>query len=440
MIQIIISHNGGISMKVALLTMFNGLSSTYSLVNIVAEQLRMLLNAKIKVKLLVSELCPDHERHGVFLDERIEWVKVINKINGNLIHWKDYSMPKGKVHDTFFKEADIIAADFVVHLSDVDVCMMHDIHFQGWHLVHNVAIRKAQKQLPNVKFIAFTHSAPANRPLETEWPLSARYCSMPNTLYVYPTQSGIPALAKQYQVPEGMCRVVNNSLDLSSFFSEEVKLIIDQFPFLSSDIFVVYPGRLTTGKKFEKVAALCGALKKVSELDVKVLFCDFPSRDIESEKYKTLILFEGCKNGLDYEDMAFTSDLGFEHGFPRKGVLELFTLSNIFICPSFSESFGLTVLEAASKGNLLILNEAVPALEELGKKLNAYFMRWDARNFGYDTKETYKPSEQAYYEDHASKVVRMLRETPILHAKKIARQRFSPDWVWFNQLEPLLKG
>lgn len=32
-------------MKVAILTMFNGLSSTYSLVNVVAEHLKMLLDA-----------------------------------------------------------------------------------------------------------------------------------------------------------------------------------------------------------------------------------------------------------------------------------------------------------------------------------------------------------------------------------------------------------
>lgn len=427
-------------MKVALLTMFNGLSSTYSLVNVVAEQLQMLLDANIEVKLLVSELCPEHEKHGVFLDERIEWVKIVNKIDGKQIHWKDYSKPTGKVHDTFFKEADVIAEDFVEKLSDADVCILHDIHFQGWHLVHNVAIRKAQKELPNIKFIAFTHSAPANRPRKPEWPLSARYTPMPNTIYAYPTQSGISALAKQYDVPEGKCRVISNSLNLSAFLSDEVLAVKEKFDFFSADIFVVYPGRLTTGKKFEKVASLCGAIKKVSELNVKILFCDFPSQDIEPETYKTLIQFEGCKCGLDFEDIAFTSDLGFEHGFPRKGVLELLSLSNLFICPSFSESFGLIVLEAASKGNFLIVNEAVPALEELGKKLHAYFMRWDARNFGFDTKETYKPSEQSYYEEHGAKIVRLMRENPVLHAKTAARQRFSPEWVWRNQLEPLLRG
>ncbi|MED1204357.1 glycosyltransferase [Heyndrickxia acidicola] len=425
-------------MKVALLTMFNGLESTYSLVNVVAEQLRMLLEAEIETKLIVSEHCPDRERHGIFLDERIKWIKAVNQIDGQIIHWRDYSKPTGKVHDSFFKEAEVIAEDLLKHLSDVDVCIMHDIHYQGWHLIHNVAIRKVQKQLPNLKFIAFTHSAPVSHPKKTEWPLSARYSQMPNTIYAYPTQSGIPALAKQYKVPEGMCRVVNNSLDLLSFLSEDVKALAEETDLLTPDFLVVYPGRLTQSKKFEKVAALCGAIKKVSGQNVKVIFCDFPSQDIETENYKLHIQLQGIKQGLEAGDMVFTSDIGFSNGFPRKSVLELFSLSNLFICPSFSESFGLTVIEAASRGNFLIVNEAVPALEELGKNLNAYFMRWDARNFGFDTKETYHPSESAYLEEHANLIIRSIIENPVLNAKTLARQRYSPQWVWKNQLEPLL--
>lgn len=426
-------------MKVAILTMFNGLSGTYSLVNVVAEHLRMLLDAGIETRMLVSQDCPDDQRYGIFSDERLEWVKVCNRLNDKQIHWQDYSQPDGKIHDTFFDEADAIADDLADKLSDIDICIMHDIHYQGWHLVHNVAIRKAQEKLPNVKFIAITHSAPANRPPNPKWPFSARYSPMPNTTYVYPTQSGIQALAKQYNVPEGKCSVINNSLDLISHMSDHVKSVHQQFDLLSPDILIVYPGRLTTGKKFESVAAFAGAIRKVSELSVKVIFCDFPSMDIEPEVYKEMIKKSGNTYGLEESDIAFTSDLGYPDGFPRKGVMELFTLSNLFICPSFSESFGLTVLEAASRGNYIVLNQAVPALEELGKKLNSYFMRWEARNFGFDTKETYHPSLQAYLEEHATRIINIMRDNPVLHAKTTTRQRYSPGWVWENQLEPLLE-
>jgi glycosyltransferase involved in cell wall biosynthesis len=261
---------------------------------------------------------------------------------------------------------------------------------------------------------------------------------MPNTIYVYPTYSGISALARQYNIPEGRCRVVYNSLDLVSFMSEDVKTVQRQFDLITPDYLIIYPGRFTTGKKFEKVAALAGAIKKKSEKSVRVLFCNFPCMDIEPEKYKAAIITIGCFFGLKKEDMAFTSDMGYPQGFPRGGVLELFTLSNLFICPSYSESFGLTVLEAASRGNFLVLNEAVPALEETGKKLKAYFMRWDARNFGFDTKESYKPNEQFYLEEHTLRIIDLLRDNAVINAKTTARLKYSPQWVWYNQLQPLL--
>jgi len=426
-------------LKVAILTMFNGLSNTYSLVNVVAEHLKMLLDAGITPKVLVCQDCPDSERQGIFADERLEWVKITNRLHDKQIHWHDYSQPDGEVHKTFFEEAEAIADDLEANLKDADVCIMHDIHYQGWHLVHNVAIRKVQERLPELKFIAVTHSAPANRPpLNPQYPFSCRYTPMPNTTYVYPTYSGIPALAKQYNVPEGKCSVIYNSLDQISLMSEEVKKVHKEVDLLSPDILIVYPGRLTTGKKFEKVAALAGAIKKKAELTVRVVFCDFECMDIKPALYKAAIRKIGYASGLDKKDIAFTSDLGYPQGFPRKAVFELFTLSNLFICPSYSESFGLTVLEAASRGNFLVLNEAVPALEEVGKTLKAYFMRWDARNFGFDTKESYKPSEQAYYEEHALKIVNLIRDNPVLHSKTIARQKFSPQWIWYNQLQPLL--
>ena len=133
--------------------MFNGLSGTYSLVNVAADQIKMLLKAGVSVKVLVSESCPDSERKGIYASKDIEWVKIVNTIDGKIIRWYDYSQAKGKVHESFYKEVDIIAEDFVKHLKDVDVCIMHDILYQGWHLVHNLAIRKAQKQLPNVRFL-----------------------------------------------------------------------------------------------------------------------------------------------------------------------------------------------------------------------------------------------------------------------------------------------
>ena len=427
-------------MKVALVTMFSGLSPTYSLVNVAADQIRMLLEAGVSVKMLVSETCPDGERTGIFADERLEWVKITNTLHGQPIQWHDYSSPTGQVHDTFFEEADHIAKDLVTHLKDVDVCILHDILYQGWHLVHNIAVRKAQQELPHLRFLAFTHSFPAARPQEMEYPFSARFTDLPRTKFIYPTRSGIPALARQYDVPEGRCAVVYNTLPLIPSMSEAVQTVARHMDLTRPDLLAVYPARLTTGKRLEKVAALAGAIRTATEQDIKVIFCDFPSADIPPKVYKAMIRTEGKKYGLRDEDLLFTSDIGFPDGFPRQGVFELFQLSNLFICPSYSESFGLTVLEAASRGNFLVLNQAVPALKELGESLGAYFMRWDARNFGFDTHESYSPSEQAYYEEHGRAIVNLMREDRSLNAKTIVRNRYNDEWICRNQLLPLLEG
>lgn len=425
-------------MKVAILTMFSGLATTYSLVNVVADQIKMLLEAQVELKLLVSETCPDTERWGIFLDPRLEWVKITNTCHGAPIVWRDYSAPTGTVHETFYEEAAQIAKDYVRALQDVDVCIMHDILYQGWHLVHNAAIRQAQKSLPGVRFLAFTHSLPVSRPQKLEEPFSFRFTAMPNTRFVYPSYSGIEALARQYDVPQGSCAVVYNSLPLLEMLSQDVQKVAGSIDLLNADILAVYPGRLTTGKRFEKVAALAGAIQRKTEQRTRVIFCDFPSADIPGRIYKDTIRMEGQKFGLEAGDMVFTSDLGYEQGFPRQGVLELFTLSNLFLCPSYSESFGLTVLEAASRGNFLVLNEAVPALKELGDSLGAYFMRWDARNFGYDTHERYVPSEQAYYEEHGERIVNFMREDRSLRAKTRVRTQYHGAWICRNQLMPLL--
>ncbi len=425
-------------MKVAILTMFSDLDTTYSLVNVVAEQLRMLLDKDVPVKLLVCEQFNKDSKFGVYKDERIEWAYITNTLNGKQIQWHDYSQPDGNVHKSFFEEAAAIAADIVEKLSDVNVCIMHDILYQGWHLLHNVAVRKAQEQLPALRFISFSHSAPVNRPPNPKWPFSARYTPMQKTTFISLTYAGIPALAKQYDIAEGRCHVINNSLDLLSSLSDDIGNISSKTDILSPDILMVYPGRLTPGKKFDKVAAFAGAVKHKTEKSVKVVFCDFPSGDVSAKTYKAAVKLTGMKFGLDEQDMVFTTDLGYPNGFPRKAVLELFTLSNLFVSPSYSEAFPLTVLEAASRGNFLVLNQAVPALEEIGKQLKAYFMRWDARNFGFDTKETYHPSEKAYLEEHAEIIVNQMRENPVVHSKTLVRQRYSPKWIWNNQFEPLL--
>lgn len=418
--------------------MFNGLSSVYSLVNVVSEQLKMLLADGVSVKMLVSEHCPDSERTGIFADTRIAWVKIVNSQNGQLFKWHTYTGAQEKVHDAFFAQAALIAADFVQNLQDVDVCILHDILYQGVHLLHNVAIRNAQKSLPHVKFLAFTHSAPAMH-LDADYPISCMFSSMPNTTFIYPTQCGLAAVAKQYQVPLTQCACVSNSIDPSIGLNREALHIMQQTGMMQREILIIYPARLTLAKRFHIIAEFAGIIKQYCQKSVGVIFCDFSSADIDPALYRFLVKDVAAKNGLAENDIAFTSQCGYPNGVARETVFDLFTLSNLFLCPSYSESFGLTVIEAASRGNYIVLNEAVPALAEIGNSIDAYFMRWSARNFDCETHETYHPSERLYYLKNAQQIFENMAKNPVINAKTLARIRYANGWVYENQLKPLLQ-
>lgn len=427
-------------MKVGILTMFNGLARTYSLVNVVAEHIRMLLDEGIAVKLLVCEDINESEKSGIYLDSRIEWVKVCNRYQGKQIHWRDYSSPQTPIHATLLEEAHVVGEDLVKKLQDVDVCIMHDIHYQGWHLIHNLAVRHVSKYLPDLRFVAMTHSMPDTTQVgrQIDWPHSVRYTPMPNTVYVYPTECGLDALSRQYQVSRDKCYVLNNTLDLIGNMSEEVKYLHNQVDLISPDILMIYPARLTEAKQFEKVVMLAAAIKRVSSLSVKVIFCEFPAMDTSQEKYKSRLRDIALRGGLNDKEIVFTSEYGFTQGFNRNAIFDLFVLSNLYICPSFAESFGLTVLEAASRGNFVVLNEVVPALKELGEEIYAYFMCWNARDFDNIISVNYNTSEETYNEAHAKQIISEIRKNKIIIAKTLCRQRYSPKWVFEHQLKPLL--
>lgn len=293
--------------------------------------------------------------------------------------------------------------------------------------------------LDGIKVIEFTHSIPLPRPKKILYPFSLRYCALENAIFAYPTVSGLKALSNQYNMPIENCVSIYNCLSILDDLDESVKILSNQVDILSPDILTIYPARLTTGKKHEKIALLLGSIKKATNKNVKIIFADFSCTDTNPTIYKKQIIDIGLKNGLSKDDIVFTSDFGFTDGFPRSGVLDLFSLSNLFVCPSFSESFGLTIIEAASRGNFIVVNKKVPALLELGTNLDSYFMCWDALNFGYQTKENYHPTEEEYNLENAIIISKEIDKNTVLSNKTKIRKEYSTDWVFKNQLLPLLK-
>ncbi|MEG0491249.1 MAG: glycosyltransferase [Hydrogenoanaerobacterium sp.] len=411
-------------MNIAILTMFNGLNESYSVVSAVKNQIQMLLQNGHRVTMLVSEHCPDEERTGIFADDRIAWVKITNSLNGKRAQWTDYTRYQGNVSPDFWTLAEAVAKDLEAALCEVDLCILHDILYQGLHLVHNAAVRAVQKSLPKLRFLAFAHSVPREHQ-EQEIPYRFMYCDMPNTTFVCPSQAMISLLANQYDICPRAVAVVPTAIDLIDGMSEEVKQIFSVRDFYKPEFIMVYPARAASSKGHNLLAHFAGELKRISGESVLIIFAD----SYGDKNSRSLMRFELQRSGIAEEEFLFTSELGFEQGIPHKAVLELFSLSNLFVFPSLAETQGLVALEAASRGNFLVMHSGTPALYELGQMLQAalYYFGGNAL-----------PAQPQNGESSIQIIIRQMRENPVIQAKNTVRRSFSPKEIYSGYLSPLL--
>jgi hypothetical protein len=52
-------------------------------------------------------------------------------------------------------------------------------------------------------------------------------------------------------------------------------------------------------------------------------------------------------------------------------------------------------------------------------------MKWDAKDFGFNTCETYRLSEEAYLTEHAKYMIKLMDSFQIIYVKTIAKQCYS---------------
>jgi len=186
---------------------------------------------------------------------------------------------------------------------------------------------------------------------------------------------------------------------------------------------------------------------------VRLIICNSYS-NAENEKKQICDLVDmGLGLGLAEKDLTFTSELtsqwcqsnnhDIQLGVPRKVILDLMRVSDVFILPSVSEACSVIMLEAGISKNLMVLNEDLYSLHEFGGQgvtqnssdRAVYF------SFGSITRPIvqYTPSEEAWFTDHAKVLINFLAQDKALQFFRQTRKRYTPDFVYASQLEPLLR-
>jgi len=416
-------------LKVGILTTFADFSPEYSLASVVKQQLLALLKNGYSPVLFVLTIFHDDES----VPEGVEVRKVIPQL---------ILEPYGKGDlQNFEKDVDKAQEALEAYMTDIDVCLTHDIIFINSYLPYNEALRRAvDGKLSHIGWLHWMHSAPSIRPTMDGSPYDDLYTLPKNSRLVYMNYTDSIRAAEMYGIFPKDVRTIFNPMDVRVLydFHPFTRELVENYDLLNADVVDVYPLSTTrmddNGKQLSKVIWIMGEIKKIGK-SIRLIVCNAHA-NAQREKDAIEKMYQlAASYGIERRELIFTSlqDKKWEHGSPRKVITDLFLISNVFIFPSVSENCPLILLEAMLAKNLLVLNYSFPAMRDFAAENAMYF------RFGSLVDNPQFPGGlDNYMRDVALLIVSALNENSALKAQRLALKKFNLDYIFKQQLEPAI--
>lgn len=401
--------------RIAIFSTFYEAVSGYSLIAVAENQIRMLMDGGYNPVVLVQENFQVPDPPSVWRPEVVDLRPVIPFMHLHAGEKEDWE-----------ERVDNIYTVLVQNLSDVDVCITHDIAFQPIYKEHLEAVIRHSINHPDFLWLHSIHSCPMGRR------------TTPPGYIIYPNDTDKSLVIRAYDLQGQEHRVIPNrashSIDplLLWPYDSMTKSLAQKSDLMGGEVVAVYPARLDRGKQPEKIIRLMAGVKKAG-YKPRLLVIDWQSMGDRFQQYINELENLAQELGIG-DEVNFTSRLDdrANNGVPRQIVMELMDLSNVYIHPSRIETYSLVVHEACLRGNLLILNFDLPVMRELFGD-NAVYM-----DFGSDrSNRTYNPDEQTFWDGEAKRMVAELRQNRALWARAVARRDWTPQALW-REFEPLL--
>lgn len=258
-----------------------------------------------------------------------------------------------KFLDTMLKDL-VMAGD----LKGIDIAHCHTwySHFAGL----------LAKQLEGVPLVLTTHSLEPHRPWKAEQLGSAYYASSWIEKTAYQNADGVVAVSESmrkdvhelYGVPLNKIRVIHNGIDLSYYKPTPDKSILDKYGIDRKKPFVLFVGRITRQKG---IIHLVNAVKYINPGHQVVLCAGAPdTKEIAKEMQSNV---DRAKKDSQNEI------IWIEEMLPKNEVIALYSLADVFVCPSVYEPFGIINLEAMACHTPVVASEVggIPEVVEHGE-------------------------------------------------------------------------
>lgn len=419
---------------VYLLTNFSTYLKSFSPIIVVKEQLKMMHRAGYNPILLACE--------GWETDD-----DTYAKTETKLLYPFAQHDPKSKAED-IEETVDLAYNQLNDILPDGAVVITHDLIFLPDYTILNLAARRLAKDRSSISWVHEVHSATnpdivsQERSMYGDKYAEALNSPFPNSIIAYPNAYDIPRVARNFNFEEDQVVEVPHSTDPTEGMHVLVQRLYDQKKLGDVEVLMILPIRLDRGKYAEANVRLIAACNQIG-VSAHLVVCDFQSTGDDKVTYREdlkqlandLGALESVTFMSEFDDMASME-------IPHEIVLDLFTLSNVFLLASKSETYSLIAQEAMLKGNFVILNhDFYPFRQIYGK--NALYKQFDGANIaldGYNGEISTKQNNILDYYSHMAIALRYyLENDKVLRAKTWVRRQRNPDAVFRNFLEPLLK-
>ena len=416
--------------KIGILSTFWEYNSSFSLTGVVDHQLKALLKYGYAPVLFVLTNFKDEDK----VPQGVE----IRKIPQIILE------PYGEGDISKIEEdSEKVKESLEAQMADINVCLAHDIIFINTYLPYNLGMRKAiEGKCSHVKWLHWMHSGPSFAKLDgSVW--DNLHTLPKNSRLVYMNNTDVVRAAEHFHILPKDVRVISNPMDIREIynFHSLTRELIDANDLMKPDFLAVYPLSTTRmdeiGKKLKKAIWIMAELKKRGNTVAFVIPNAHANAEHEKQEIEKMYQF-AYDRGLERRELIFTSlhnAPGWENGVPHEVIINLFTLSNLFLFPSHSENCPLVLLEAMAGKNEIVLNGDFPAFYEFGKE-NALYFRFGST---VAPEPQFPDGENKYYQDIAILIESSMGQNKPLKAQTLIRQKFNIDYIAQKQLIPALE-
>lgn len=421
-------------MEVYILTNFSQYIRSFSPIIVVKEQIKQLTRAGYTPILIACEGWEPPE-DSIFATTQTQYMYPAANHD-----------PNARVEDTE-ELVELVTQQLDGILPDDALIWTHDLIFLPDYTIYNLAARRLAVERPSLRWVHTVHSATSPEAVSRERNMygeayaQALMSEFPNSLIAYPNAYDKRRVAVNFHFEEDKIVEVPHSTDPTEGLHPLVQRFYDDKQIGSVEVFIVYPLRLDRGKYAEADIYLVAGFRR-NGIKAHVLYCDFQSTGDDKVVYREELKQLAVELDVDdrvtflseFDDMA-TMDVTHDI------IMDFFTLSNVFLMPSKSETYSLVTQEAMLRGNLVVMNQDFAPFRQIFGDA-ALYRQFDGANIAISGLNgeitTTLNSKEAYYQALASELKYYLENDRVLKAKTWARTQRNPDTVFKNFVEPLL--